>query len=384
MDKEIPTQQPYSFSQRTPKIVLHYWGRRGGGSEFTESLARHLAGSLGCENVLLSLARQNADLGRFQASGCHIIPFDRPGVSTLWRRAWSLPRMLREHADVLAALEPDAVIVTMNAPFAWPFIGMLQRRGIKVVYVAHDAVPHPGDYAVLWQRVTQDLLIGRADRIVALSSIVARRIADRIPSARGKLSVIPLETAYPTRRPHPAAQPGDEPIRLLFYGRLLPYKGLDLLAQALAPLRSHPGWRLTIAGSGPLEGNVRRSFAGWPQVDLELGWISDDRAAELLSSHHLLLCPYQEASQSGVIAQALSWAMPSVVMPTGALPEQIAHGAAGLVAETSDAEGFRRCLVSIVERPGAIAELSRGAATLLSERQANNGWIELIRRAAGR
>lgn len=361
------------------KVILHYWGRRGGGSEFTLSLANHLRNSARGANVLLSLARQNNDIESFWSAGFPIIAFDRPGLSTLLRKVWTLPSQLNAHADALASIKPDAVIMTMNAPFAWPFVSILQRRGIKVFYVAHDAEPHPGDYAVLWQRVTQRLLIRSADKVVALSSSVARRIEAAIPGSGSKLSVIPLETAYPTRRTRLFAEPsGNGPVRLLFYGRLLPYKGLDLLATALGPLRAQPGWRLTIAGSGPLEEEVRRNFAAWPQVDLELGWISEQRAKELLSSHHLLLCPYIEASQSGVVAQAMSWALPSLVMPSGSLPEQIGFGLAGLVAPTRDADGFRLCLQTVLDQPGSLAELSRTTAALLAERQASQAWINLI------
>lgn len=276
-------------------------------------------------------------------------------------------------------MKPDAVIVTMNAPFAWPFVNVLQRHGIRVLYVAHDAEPHPGDYAVVWQRVTQGLLIRQADEVVTLSNSVAKRIEDRIPASRHKLSVIPLETVYPTRRLNGAyTGPNDGPVRLLFYGRLLPYKGLDLLSKALEALRNQPGWRLTIAGSGPLEAEIGRTFAAWQQVDLELGWISDQRAKELLAHHHLLLCPYVEASQSGVIAQAMSWAMPSLVMPAGSLPEQIGFGRAGLVASTKDAEGFRHCLQSVLERPESLTKLSRTTAEWLTERQSSQAWLKLI------
>jgi glycosyltransferase involved in cell wall biosynthesis len=267
----------------------------------------------------------------------------------------------------------------MNSPFAWPFIRALQRRNLEVVYVAHDAEPHPGDYAAVWQRVTQDLLIKSADRVVTLSSNVSQRLAERIPASSIKTSMIPLEAVYPTKRAMlPDWQSADEPVRLLFYGRLLPYKGLDLLIEALHGLKNDPRWRLTIAGSGPLESKVKSAFAQWPQVDLELGWISNERTEELFSSHHLLLCPYREASQSGVVAEALSWAMPSLVMPAGALPEQIDHGTAGLIAPAADAQGFRHALMSVLDQPGSLATLARGAAALLTERQRQDAWPRLI------
>lgn len=370
-------------SQQRPGVALHYWGRRGGGSQFTLFLARHLTGAANPPEVLLSLARTNDDMEAFQASGLPIIQFDRPTLSTLWREGWSLPAQLRTHAATLASLNVGVVIMTMNSPFAWPFIHALQRRGIRVIYVAHDAEPHPGDYAITWQRTTQDLLVRNADRVVALSSSVAERMAERVPAAAMKTSVIPLEVVFPTHRTLlPARASADEPFRLLFYGRLLPYKGLDTLAAVLEPLRANPLWRLTIAGSGPLELEVRRIFGAWPQVHLELGWVSEQRMAELFSSHHLLLCPYMEASQSGAVAQALSWAMPSLVMPTGALPGQVGFGIGGLVAATMDPGGFRQVLQSVLEHPGRLEELSRGANALLTQRQGNQDWMKLVEAAA--
>ncbi len=365
------------------RVVLHYWGRRGGGSVVTLYLAHYLSNLSHPVDITLSLAQQNDNIEAFRTSDFPVTTIDRPSLSSLWRRAWSLPGQLARHADALASLKPDAVIMTMNSPFAWPFIRLLQRRGLRVIYIAHDAEPHPGDYAATWQRVTQDMLLKSADRIVALSSCVAQRLAERVPASRRKTSVVPLEAIYPTKRLHlPERQSPDEPIQLLFYGRLLPYKGLDLLAEALQPLKADPRWRLTIAGSGPLASDVREAFGQWPQIDLKLEWITDQRAAELFASHHLLLCPYGEASQSGVIAEALTWAMPSLVMPTGALPEQIGHGAAGVIAPTMDAEGFRQGLRSILDQPSSLGALSRGAAALLVERRHREDWLKVIQETA--
>jgi glycosyltransferase involved in cell wall biosynthesis len=334
-------------------------------------------------DVTLSLSNQNDDMETFKATGLPIVSIDRPSMSTVWRDAWRLLSLFKDHVDSLASLKPNVVIITMNAPFAWPFIRLLQGRGIKVFYIAHDAEPHPGDYAVTWQRLSQDLLIKSADRVVALSNSVAKRIAERIPASSEKITIVPLETIYPTEHTGLCRrQSSDEPVRLLFYGRLLPYKGLNLLAQALEPFKDSPNWRLTIAGSGPLEADVRKAFVDWPQVDLRFGWISRDVTAELFSTHDLLLCPYVEASQSGVVAQAMSWAMPSLVMPRGALPEQIGFGVAGIVAERADADGFSQALRSVLAHRDALTSLSQGAATLLAERQADQGWMKLVEAAS--
>jgi glycosyltransferase involved in cell wall biosynthesis len=82
------------------------------------------------------------------------------------------------------------------------------------------------------------------------------------------------------------------------------------------------------------------------------------------------------------VAQAMSWAMPSLVMPTGALPEQIGFGRAGLITPTRDADGFRDCLLAVLDSPTCLRELSQTTAEWLAECQAHRGWIDLIGRVS--
>ena len=65
-------------------------------------------------------------------------------------------------------------------------------------------------------------------------------------------------------------------------------------------------------------------------------------------------------------------------MPTGALPEQIGFGRAGLVASRANAASFGQALRLVLDHPNTVAGLSRDAATLLAERQADQSWLELV------
>ena len=361
-----------------PKVVLLYWGRRGGGSVFTLRLAQELESAGEPVQVVCSLRQANIDLPRFEAAGIRYAALDLPHLSD--RRKWlSLPRLLRRHADEIAGLRPNVVIITMNAPFAWPFVTLLRRRGLSVAYVAHDAEPHPGDYAAMWQRLTQNRLVRAADMVITLSPSVRERLTQKISSVAQKAHMIPVEAVWPIRRQTPI-EPllPDAPLRLLFYGRLLPYKGLHDLAAALEPLRSNLSWRLTIAGEGPLEPALRSLFAGWPQVDLELGWIGDERTAELFQQHHLLVCPYTEASQSGVVAEALSFAMPALVMPTGSLPEQVGMGRAGIVVEEATTPALAAALFRLIGDRDWLPDLSQRALQLMREHHDRREWLQFV------
>jgi glycosyltransferase involved in cell wall biosynthesis len=212
---------------------------------------------------------------------------------------------------------------------------------------------------------------------VALSEFGARLLSRRVPHS--KLFVAPLSAVIPTRAEARPERRADAPVRFLFVGRLLKYKGLDMLAEAFAPLLSRQDWRLTIAGLGGADQDAAGLLSA-AQVDAaRLGWLSDGEIASLLDTHDVLLAPYRSATQSGVVAEALAQGMPVAASPVGALAEQIDHGGGGWLAAEASAPAFRRVIVDILDRPGAIGAKGRGALALAQRAWSADYWSWLER-----
>ncbi len=236
----------------------------------------------------------------------------------------------------------------------------------------------------LWQSRMQHRLIRASSGVVALSDHVAEQIeaAGLLREGR-RCEVIPLSAHDVASRRTPRPSPA-QPIALLFLGRLLPYKGLSLLAQALAPLRDHRGWRLTVAGDSPEADQVRALFADFPQVEIRTGLLDESEVDGLIRDHDVLVCPYLEASQSGVVAEALYQGMPCLVTPVGGLPEQIGFGRAGWVAEAVSSEALAETLRGVLDAPAAIGRMSAGALDLVRVAGAATAWRHVIEGVAGR
>src|SRR6202034_2405521 len=90
--------------------------------------------------------------------------------------------------------------------------------------------------------------------------------------------------------PRPAGAEGT--LRLLTFGRLLPYKGPDLLAEALALLRPVPGLVVRVVGSGP-ESATLAAFRALPGVTVENRWEPEDEVGCLLGWSDALVLPYR-------------------------------------------------------------------------------------------
>ncbi|KPF66570.1 hypothetical protein IP69_14790 [Bosea sp. AAP35] len=330
----------------------------------TLKLAERLREELGAENIVLFLRTKNAELQQFRDAGLTLHLADVPSFGDLLRRGFGTLRLMREQAEAIARIQPTRAVFTMNFPLAWPLVHVLQRRGLSVAYVAHDADPHPGDYAQIWQRSTQGMLLRFSDRIIVLSDHTRQVLAARFPRRADRLRQASLQSIMRPRVDDHRELVQGRPVRLLFLGRLVQYKGLDLLAEALAPLRGRSDWTLTIAGDGPLRSTVAAAFGDWPNVNLALKWLDPADFDDLLRTHDVVLCPYTEASQSGVVAEAMTFGVPAFVMPNGELPNQIGQGKAGAVATAPTAEAFRVMVKAALDEPASLRQMSIGALQL--------------------
>jgi glycosyltransferase involved in cell wall biosynthesis len=350
------------------RFLVWYWSPTGGGgSQYAVKLAQRLARRFGDEAVTLSL---HADDPSFVQASAHAFETLAAKVVTARRKPIGTAANLAASARVLAehAARADCVVVPMNFAAAAPLAMGLQK---PLIYVAHDPKPHPGDYAPLWQRATQAALLRKSTRVVALSNYAARELAQSA-SLRGKLQVAPLSAVFEPQDPLPRAE---GPLRLLFAGRMIAYKGLDILADALPRLAERDDWRLTVAGCGPaLDAAMAKRFE-LPQVErMTLDWLSETEHDALIAGCDILLAPYRSATQSGVVAQALAHGKPCVVTPVGALGEQIAEDVGGWMAARADAVAFAAALERVLGSVEDIQAKSAGAQVIANATWQHDYW----------
>ncbi len=301
------------------KILVWQWGRRGAGPRYAAMLADGLRQVEGVE-AMLSLSRQAEILGGAHAPHCDLPVDTYQGWRGLLLRLPRLPFEVGGLAARIGALQPDAAICAMPAPLDMLMAAALRRAKVPYAVVVHDADLHPGDIHAL-QMVLQRRLVAQADAVVALSRHVGDRLLEQGVARAGRLILSehpPLHFGPPP--PPPRAHGGR--LRLLCFGRLLPYKGLDLLAEAMAALGQREDLELRVVGSGP-ESSALDRLRGLPGVRVENRWVPEDEVAAILAWSDALVLPYREASQSGVAAAALAAGRFVVATRVGGITEQL-------------------------------------------------------------
>ena len=305
------------------RVLVWQWGRFGGAPRFGAALAQAIGGLPGTE-VLLSLSSGAELLRSVGAPRCDLPVTTYCGLTSFALRAAGAPFAVAGLARRIAAL---------------------RRLRVPFVALVHDADAHPGD-GLPMQMWLQRALCRRAATVGALTTHVGARLrAQGLVGTQSRplllLSHPPVAFEVP---PRPAGAEGT--LRLLTFGRLLPYKGLDLLAEALALLGPVPGLVVRVVGSGP-ESATLAALRALPCVAVENRWVPEDEVGGLLGWSDALVLPYREASQSGVAAAALAAGRRVLATRVGGLEEQLAAAPGAILCEPDAASllaGLRRLL----------------------------------------
>ena len=241
----------------------------------------------------------------------------------------------------------DLVLVTwVIPPQLFPYRAVqLGSRGAPMAVVVHEPLPH--EPKARDRFLTRRMFLHAAGALAHATSVREQlgALAPAVP-----VEVVPHP---PNLTVHHTPLPPGPPWRLLFLGHLRPYKGLDVALGAMRHLADEGvDVQLTVAG------NPWRPPEQWRQAAADLGidklvrfrfgYVPDQEMSELLESHHLVVAPYRQAAQSGVVPLAHAAGRPVVATDVGGLPEAVRSGIDGVIVRAEDprafADGVRRAL----------------------------------------
>lgn len=249
-------------------------------------------------------------------------------------------------------------------------------RGPKVVVTLHDVTAHPGD-EIWYRNIATNLLVRRADALVVHGEQIAKQFRIRYPQAAHKLHVSfhPIRTTY-KKWSNPDTR---EEKNVLVFGRIVKYKGLDILLQA-AP-RFHeaaPDYTIVIVGGGDATENLPLIEKYKDFIKLENRRIADEEVAGFFQASAFVVMPYLEASESGVLSTSYAFERPVIVTRVGSLYERVEHGGTGLIIPPGDADALADAMIQMANND----ELRRRMSAQIRDKVLHEySWEVAARRA---
>jgi glycosyltransferase involved in cell wall biosynthesis len=280
---------------------------------------------------------------------------DRRRLTT--KLAEHIPDMLRYRRHARAADVIHWQWLTVQ-----PVDAFLLPGGVPRVLTAHDILPReprPGQLAATRR------LLRKMDAVVVHSQHGAERLRDEVGLDPERVHVIPhgafdYLTRVPEARPLPPELADVEGPVVLFFGLLRPYKGVELLLEAFQNIDGAELWivgmpRMPIEPLRELAASVRGTVRFVPR------FVDDAEIPALFRRADLVVLPYREIDQSGVLYTALAFGKPIVLTAVGGFAEVAAQGAARAVRPGAPVE-LAAAIQGLLDDDAARAQLAQAAA----------------------
>jgi len=263
-----------------------------------------------------------------------------------------------------AKIHPDLVHVHWLIPQG--IVARVALRGVPQVVTTLG-----GDLYALQGRVGRAMksaVAGHAEAVTVMSEDMRRRVLS-LGAPEDRTFVIPMGAEVDTVR-EAAAHIRREPGRILFAGRFVEKKGMDVLFDALPHIRHE--WHLEIVGSGPLEDRVAERARPFGDRITFSGTLSRERLAQAMARCAVFVLPSIAApsgDQDGlpvVLLEAMAAGCAIVASRLPGIDEAIEDGRTGLLVRPGDAPGLAAALEGVLDDEELASRLG-GAAALAAD-----------------
>lgn len=385
-------------SAAEPKVIVvtpWYGGNEGGVAVVTESLVRSLVDA----GVPCAVIQMMSDGFRPQIrrgnSGEKIVALcvrDQTQAAGVVSKGGAAIRDVIATRAFKALLPTDGRGCVVHFHYAAPeyelFANLCTRWGIPVVSTFHgsDIVVNMSDArtrSVTQKRVTHSFAV------TAVSQALRQTAIARFPEIADYTFVV--HNAVPPSFIDAAAKapfPASRDLDVLFVGNLVALKGVDVLIRAWASvLVEAPDARLTIAGNGPLAGELPE-LANSLGISHAVNFVGRQSRAELPTLYRrarILAVPSRSEALGVVILEGQLSGAAIVASDTGGIPEVVKHGETGLLVPPDNPELLARALLQLLNdadyRSTLAAAGTRQVSEFFTAEHIGGQYRELYRRA---
>ncbi|HUQ46927.1 MAG TPA: glycosyltransferase family 4 protein [Gemmatimonadaceae bacterium] len=230
-------------------------------------------------------------------------------------------------------------------------------------------------------------IVENSDAVTVISTFTGERLREFVPGAQSV--IIPFGAAagddFGTSYAPTASRSRTAPFNLLFVGRLVRRKGVDVLLNAVAQLSDDPRLHVHVVGEGP-EKKALIAESTRLGVDNRVtfeGGVSAERIKDFFGSCDALVLP-AIVTESGeteglgvVLLEAMGYHKPVIASSAGGITDIVVDGKTGLLSPPGDAAGLARTISTAMDDPSRMALLAEQG---FSHAKGEFGWDTIVSR----
>lgn len=319
------------------QMNLMYLGKRGGGALLTRNLIEEIQKSNSCFRVLIS---NNSEVINRYFNSSSFVALNNPHSL---KELFSYPRYfigdLFKTFKFANSIRRQTIIVTMISPFDLVPILVFRVFRVKVYTIIHDYSPHSGEKWPTNRAIKRRMVLSKVSLFLSATESEKAKGLEQNRKATIFHPVLDLDTSVIQELDLDLDR--DRVPIFLFIGRLMKYKGLEMLVQTWKP--DFPA-KLIIAGEGLIQTNP-----GSGNVILINKWLTEYEIDNLIQKSDYVVFPYTEASQSGLLPIVISKGKKVILSDLPSFKEQVGLNDRSVVwFPAGDPEALETTLIRII------------------------------------
>lgn len=221
---------------------------------------------------------------------------------------------------------------------------------IKIVYTAHNILPHNSGekYFNIFKKIYHSV-----HNIIVHDEITKRKLANKFCLPINKISTIPhglfdfdLSKQVTSNKINKIFDKIPEHcIKYLMIGKISKYKGIDILYDAWKTFSNDKNRHLIIAGSD--EKQLCQPFKSFKNVSIIDEFLLDEEFTYLIEKSDIIVLPYLQISQSGVLLTVINQKKSVIVSPIGGLIDPFKFGKIGWVMDSIDSKSLIEIILKV-------------------------------------
>lgn len=289
------------------------------------------------------------------------------------KRMW-YPQNLWLYIKLIWMLRKYDIIHLTEFPRYYEWIYYFLRK--KIVLTVHDPIPHSAiacnTFQIQLNRILgftflkNFIILNKAQKedCIKINKLQKKKIYD---SRLGRYDYLKIykNTHYSNQK------------YILFFGQIASNKGLDILFPAMQEVHNTcPDVRLIVAGKGQFSFDIT-PYQNLEYIDIRNYFIPDHDLAALIQNALFIVCPYKDATQSGVAMSAFAFNKPIIATNVGGFPEQVIHDKFGIIIEPNDISALTNAICELCKNPDLLLKFQENIRYNY-EIQGINSWKQIV------
>lgn len=275
----------------------------------------------------------------------------------------------------------DIIHICDNPIYSSKVIKLLNQYKIETIYTLHDPESHlensiKGNLKKLLKSRMQNYSLKNIANFDYVK-VHTHRVWECINITNVIVSPHPHYTVLPSIKE--VNEPDEKVFTIGFFGRIEYYKGIDLFLDILKGLDdnvSENKVKVLIVGKGNIDPFFKVDNLA---IDIHNYYVSSNSFDKMLAMCDLVILPYRQASQSGVLMKAMTYNIPVIVSSIKELADYVEDKKTGYVLNINNISDWSSLILSFLESPDVVHEMSREIDTFKKKYEPLSVALKLYR-----